>query len=168
MHFTSNHDENSWKGTVKERLGDAIKTFAVLSATMEGTPLIYNGQEASLDKRLEFFEKDAIEWTDFSMTPFYQQLLDLNHKNQALWNGEDGGEIQVLSPESDSLGFAFYREMNEDEVLCVFNFSAEKRTVQFDNPSTNSLTELFNESELVSEQVEITLPAWGYAVYHNE
>ena len=168
LHFTSNHDENSWKGTVKERLGDAIKTFAVLAATMEGAPLIYNGQEASLDKRLEFFEKDAIEWTDFSMTPFYQELLRLNHENQALWNGEHGGEIQVLSPETDTLGFAFYRAMNEDEVLCVFNFSAEERTVQFDNPSTNSLTELFNESELVSEQGEITLPAWGYAVYHNE
>jgi glycosidase len=102
------------------------------------------------------------------MTPFYQQLLQLNHENQALWNGEHGGEIQVLSPATDTLGFAFYRAMNEDEVLCVFNFSAEERTVQFDNPSTNSLTELFNEGELVAEQGEITLPAWGFAVYHNE
>ena len=45
LQFISNHDENSWKGYAKERLGDAVKTFSVLSVVMEGMPLLYNGQE---------------------------------------------------------------------------------------------------------------------------
>ena len=50
-YFTSNHDENSWAGTVMERMGDAHKALAVLSATIDGMPLIYSGQEEPLRKR---------------------------------------------------------------------------------------------------------------------
>ena len=41
MYFTSNHDENSWAGTEMERMGAGHKGFAVLSATIDGMPLIY-------------------------------------------------------------------------------------------------------------------------------
>ena len=59
MYFTSNHDENSWNGTVKERMGDAGEAMAILSYTVPGMGLVYSGQEAGLDKRLRFFEKDT-------------------------------------------------------------------------------------------------------------
>jgi len=36
MHFTSNHDENSWAGTVFERMKDSHLAFAVLTATFDG------------------------------------------------------------------------------------------------------------------------------------
>ena len=39
MVFTTNHDENSWNGTVYERFGDAVKTFAVLCGVVKGMPL---------------------------------------------------------------------------------------------------------------------------------
>jgi len=64
MYFTSNHDINSWEGTTSELFGDAAEAFAVLTATFHGTPLIYSGQEAGLNKRLSFFEKDQITWRD--------------------------------------------------------------------------------------------------------
>lgn len=60
MSFTTNHDENSWNGTVTERLGDAGEIMTVLTYVMPGTPLIYSGQEYGLNKRLAFFEKDFI------------------------------------------------------------------------------------------------------------
>jgi glycosidase len=60
MRFTSNHDENSWAGSDVELYGPAFKAMAVLAATLPGMPLIYGGQEAGLDKRIEFFEKDPI------------------------------------------------------------------------------------------------------------
>ena len=52
MVFTTNHDENSWNGTVYERFGDAVKTFTVLCGVVKGMPLIYSGQEAGTDKVL--------------------------------------------------------------------------------------------------------------------
>ena len=61
MNFTSNHDENSWNGTEMERMGDARFAMAVMASTIEGMPLVYNGQETSLDRRLAFFEKDEID-----------------------------------------------------------------------------------------------------------
>lgn len=167
LHFTSNHDENTWKGTVKERMGDALKTFAVLSATMEGAPLIYNGQEGGLDKRLEFFEKDPIKWTDDSLTPFYQKLLKLNHENQALYNGIYGGDLEILSPVSDSIGFAFSRSKGEDEVIAVFNFSDNSHTITLNKEISDNMKELFDEAIPLKGQNKIELSPWGYRVFYK-
>lgn len=57
--FTTNHDENSWNGTEYEKYGDFALALAVFSATWNGVPLLYSGQELPMKtKRLEFFEKD--------------------------------------------------------------------------------------------------------------
>lgn len=167
LHFTSNHDENTWKGTVKERMGDALKIFAVLSATMEGAPLIYNGQEGGLDKRLEFFEKDPIEWKNDSLTPFYQKLLKLNSENQALWNGVYGGDLEILSPASDSLGFAFARRKGENEVIAIFNFSDNSHTIRINKEISDEMKDLFDESIPLKGQKEIELSPWGYRVFYK-
>ena len=45
-----------------EKYGAGFEAFAVLAATLPGIPLIYGGQEGQLDKRIAFFEKDAIDW----------------------------------------------------------------------------------------------------------
>jgi hypothetical protein len=82
MRFTSNHDENSWAGSDVELYGPAFKAMAVLAATLPGMPLIYGGQEAGLDKRIEFFEKDPIQWKDYKYAPFYTGLLKLKHDNR--------------------------------------------------------------------------------------
>ncbi len=66
-----------YKGQVFERLGEGHKAFAVLTFTIPGMPLIYSGQEAGMKKRLEFFEKDQIDWSDMSLTPFYTKLNQL-------------------------------------------------------------------------------------------
>jgi hypothetical protein len=50
-------------------------------------PLIYSGQEASLDKRLSFFEKDEIIWRQTKMTELYRTLSRLKKVNPALYNG---------------------------------------------------------------------------------
>ncbi|MEZ4908436.1 MAG: alpha-amylase family glycosyl hydrolase [Saprospiraceae bacterium] len=61
MNFTTNHDENSWNGTVYERMGKAADAMTVLAFTWQGMPLVYSGQEAGLNKRLSFFDKDEID-----------------------------------------------------------------------------------------------------------
>jgi glycosidase len=166
MHFTSNHDENSWKGTEQERLGDAVKTFAVLSATMEGMPLVYNGQEAGMNKRLQFFEKDVMTWPDWSMTDFYTPLLNLKHQNQALWNGELGAPLQIVTEASDTLGFGFHRQRGKQAVFCLFNFSPSKRTVQYRNESfSGKYVELFSRQRLNNKQNKVDLNPWEYRVY---
>ncbi|MEZ4761933.1 MAG: hypothetical protein R3C26_01610 [Calditrichia bacterium] len=46
-------------------------------------PLVYNGQEAGMDKRLDFFEKDPIEWREHHYFEIYKILLNLNLEKQS-------------------------------------------------------------------------------------
>jgi glycosidase len=77
MRFLTNHDENSWQGTINERLGDAHEVFGTFMFTMPGVPLLYSGQEACLDKCLEFFTRDPIGWKECDKTDFYRDLIGI-------------------------------------------------------------------------------------------
>jgi glycosidase len=85
-------------------------------------PLIYGGQESKLDKRLEFFEKDPVQWKTYEYAPFYTRLLKLKHDNPALWNGQYGGDVQVLETGNDKV-FAFKRQMSKNTVSVTVNVS---------------------------------------------
>lgn len=122
MNFTTNHDENSWNGTIKERMGDAGDALTVLAYTVQGMPLVYSGQEAGLDKRLSFFGKDTIDWSDMSKSVFYKRLLDLNHTNKALWNGSYGGVANKIKTNNDDV-YLFSRTKEEDKVVVLLNLS---------------------------------------------
>jgi glycosidase len=122
MRFTSNHDENSWAGSDVELYGPAFKAMAVLAATLPGMPLIYGGQEANLDKRIEFFEKDPVQWKGYPYASFYTDLLKRKHDNPALWNGQYGGETEVLETGNDKV-FAFARKRGGNRVVVTVNVS---------------------------------------------
>ena len=170
LHFTSNHDENSWKGDVYERLGDAVKTFAALSVTLEGMPLLYNGQEAGLNKRLEFFEKDTISWEDLSMSNFYRNIFKLKKENQALWNGKYGGDIEVISSKDDSLGFCFIRQKDNNKVISVFNLSNQDININIKSNNLKGDYTRFLSGDQVSmgEIDSLTLSPWEFRIYTNK
>lgn len=124
--FTTNHDENSWNGTEFEKYGDITKPMAVFSATWNGIPLLYSGQELPNLKRLEFFEKDSIDWTnDYKMADFYKTLLNLKSSNPALRGGDPNVVTYLLNTSANDKIFAFIRKNKWNEVLVVLNFSKE-------------------------------------------
>jgi len=124
LNFITNHDENSWSGTIFERMGGGHKAFAALTYLIPGMPLIYNGQEAPLKKRLEFFEKDAIDWNNYAYTEFYQKLNMLKKANAALWNGAYGGDFVLIDNTTKNMVLSFERtHKNGNKVLAVFNLT---------------------------------------------
>lgn len=167
MYFITNHDENSWNGTEFERLGDGVKAFYVLTATVPGMPLVYTGQESGMDKRLEFFEKDAVNWGNYEMTDFYKTILNLKKKNQALFNGQWGGNWLRVNTDNDDKIFAFIREKNENKVFTLLNLSPEAVTLTLNgNAYAGEYTELFSgEVRIFQEKTRLEMPAWGYLVY---
>ena len=168
MNFITNHDENSWNGTVTERMGDAAAALAVLSYTLPGMPLIYSGQEVGLDKRLEFFEKDEINWNfDSYLIGFYSKLNKLKNRNKALWNGDSGGEFKRIKTSDDKSIFAFIREKEGDRVLVVVNLSPDSETFNLTgNDFSGDFIELFSTKELsLSAKDEMTLEPWGFRVF---
>jgi glycosidase len=165
MQFITNHDENSHKGTEYERMSEAVKTFAALTFTIEGIPLLYSGQEAGLNKRLLFFEKDTINWSNLEMQKFYQKLVSLKHTNAALWNGTAGGPMVFAETSVPEKVLAFSREKDNDEVLSVFNFSAEPidATVQIAAPG-NYLDYFSGENITLEKNAVMNLGKWGYRI----
>ena len=167
MQFTSNHDENSWNGTEFERLGPAVKTFAVLAHTMEGMPLIYNGQEMGMDKRLEFFEKDPIPWQENEFFEFYSKLNHLKSTNSALLNGEKGAQMQRVDADHPDI-YAFIRDSGDDKVLVLLNLGNDVINQNIKSELIKGdYQDLFTD-ENISLNVETTieLEPWGYKVYY--
>lgn len=168
MQFTSNHDENSWNGTVYERYGESLKTFAVLSFAVPGMPLIYNGQEACMDKRLLFFERDPIEWKDCELFGFYQQLIRLRKDNPALWSANWGAAIEFIEVSDSNNILAFKREKGSNSIVALFNFSDHKAGAQLNGVDKGLYTNYFSRDQYeISGEVFELLP-WDYKIFVRE
>ena len=169
MYFTTNHDENSWAGTVFERFGDGAEAFAALTVMLPGMPLVYSGQEAGLNKRLPFFEKDTINWQNTTWRKFYTTLLTLKKNNKALWNGTNGGQLIELSTSAPDEIFAFTREKDGQTIVALFNLSP--KTMNFTLESTLELKKMNNifTNELFDgvNGDNFVLGPWNYLILTN-
>ncbi|MFZ1292027.1 MAG: alpha-amylase family glycosyl hydrolase [Melioribacteraceae bacterium] len=165
MNFTSNHDENTWAGTEFERLGKLSEPFAILTLTIKGMPLIYNGQEAGMNKRLEFFEKDLIPWQDYKMKNIYSKILTEKKTNKSMWNGTKGGNVNFIDFESDKI-LSFYREKDDDKILVILNLSdqTEEISVKDKNLLGNFKNVISENSVKLEPKSIINLHAFEYLV----
>lgn len=167
LFFTSNHDENTWQGSAIERLTYGLETINVLTFTIDGMPLIYNGQEAGNAVRLSFFEKDCIDWKEDKMFPFYQKLIELRKRNMAIWSGPYGGKLQRVYTDNNHSVFAFIRQKDEHKVLVILNLSYyEHQFALHGELYTGQYTDVFTDEKInIDADFKITLAPWGYKVY---
>ncbi|MGM0460786.1 MAG: alpha-glucosidase C-terminal domain-containing protein, partial [Bacteroidota bacterium] len=157
MFFTTNHDENSWNGTDTELYGDNFENFVVLSATVWGMPLIYSGQESGLDKQLEFFEKDSIDWGDYKYEELYSELIHLKKNNDALHNGDAGGSYLKTTTNRDDAIYSYKRINDENRVFVILNFADEDVSFEFDSGEQGTWKDLFSGEEVdVSNEYEMS------------
>ena len=170
MMFTSNHDENTWAGTVFDRMGEGAQTFAVFAATYDGMPLVYSGQESANRKRLEFFEKDAIKWGGYPYAKFYQTLFDLKHNNKALWNGDFGGEPQKIMTSNEENLYAYMREKDGDKVVVILNLSDKNQNFNLNGTGyEGEYKNVFsNEKMKLEKEAKMVLKSWEYLVFSNK
>ena len=167
MYFTSNHDENSWHGTVFEQFGDAAEIFAVLTSTFRSMPLIYSGEEAGLNQRLLFFDKDEIIWQQHPFADIYKTLFNLKKVNKALWNGDDGGQPQRINTNNQPAVYAFVREKDNSKVFGIFNLTSSEQTFTLlGSLYAGSYKNVFaGDSTYISENTIMTLTGWSYEVF---
>ena len=164
MTFVSNHDKNAWEGTEYEQFGDALEAAIALSVVGEGIPLIYNGQEAGSDKRLEFFTKDEITWREDPQGELYRSLFALKKAHPALWNGAAGGRMVRIANSEEAAVLSFFREQGGDLVLAAFNLSPDAVSVTFgDHPPAPAGVDVLTGDE-VDLTASLFLPGWGYVV----
>ena len=132
VNFVSNHDENSWNGTIKESYGPAHHVFMALNYTTPGMPLIYSGQEYDLNKRLRFFEKDSFPKNTGKTMELLLQLGALKNNHKALASGKNGGSYKQLLNTKKNQIFAFERGKEGDTLVVIANLS--KDYAQFTMP----------------------------------
>jgi glycosidase len=163
LRFTSNHDENAWRGSDVEMFGDGFKAFAVLAATLPGKPLMYSGQEAGLDKRLQFFEKDPIAWRINDLRIFYTKLFNLYQNNAALCNGR---MIKIDAGHNDQV-YCFVRKDAANKILVLLNLSGEKQSISINSGELDGkYIEWFSGVPVQYESGHsFDLEPWAYRMY---
>ncbi len=166
VNFITNHDENSWNGTEFERLGGYVKRFAALTFTFPGMPLIYNGQEIALNRRLAFFESDPIVWTKSTTTEFYRKLIALKTKNPALWNDSSAsGFTQISGSTDDVLSFTRVRGANKVVVLVNLTGTAKTTTVRLGATAGSFYKYSSGAKVKLTSNQKFVLPAGGFEIY---
>ena len=168
MNFTSSHDVNSWDGTEYERLGKNALPLAVLAAMLPGMPMVYSGQEAALKKRLRFFDKDTIPWTDYPLQDFYTKLLQLKKRHPALLNGDACAEFEALPASSSSEVYSFVRRRDDKAVLTVINLGRQPHQLVLRTLGPGNYRELFSGQVLrLGSGSKVLLPGHSYRVYEQ-
>ena len=140
LFFTSNHDENSWNGTEYEKYGVTAKAWAVFTHTWNGQPLIYSGQELANKKRLAFFDKDQLEWTEAPiMHEFYKTLLTARKQYPVLQSGE------IFNLPTEGGVIAYLKQDQINTALIILNVSENRHHVHVKHDAFNGrFTNLFS------------------------
>ncbi|MFD1096443.1 alpha-amylase family glycosyl hydrolase [Salegentibacter chungangensis] len=167
MNFVTNHDENSWNGTVKERMGDASETFLALTYTIPGMPLIYSGQEYDLHKRLKFFEKDTIPHTKGKVWPIMEKLGQLKNENAALQGGKNAATYEALKNSAEEKILSFKRQKDGEEVIFIANLT--DKPVKFRLEAQGEFTDYMSGDALtLKKDQEREFDAWEYEILINK
>ncbi|HSB93049.1 MAG TPA: alpha-amylase family glycosyl hydrolase [Flavitalea sp.] len=167
--FTANHDENSWNGTEYEKYGSGAQALAVFSATWKSVPLIYSGQEAPNNKRLQFFDRDPIEWPQAPLLhDFYQTLLRLRREHPAI-DADKSSIATLLETGEYEKVIAFTRSRDDRRVVVILNLSDQDAVITVHDPNLNGIyQEIFTKEETdIQTGKQIALKGGEYTVLAN-
>jgi glycosidase len=162
MNFVDNHDENSWNGTIKSRLGAAEEAMTALTYFMPGMPLIYSGNEYGLEHSLKFFEKDSIPKTKGKQWELRAKLGKIKNEMGALNGGKNKAAYKKITASNEKV-LAFERTKNGKKVIYLANLSSQP--VEVSIPVTGQFKNLITGKpmDLNATQVYSMLP-WQYYI----
>ena len=163
MNFVTNHDENSWNGTIEERMGDAGDAMTALTYTIPGMPLIYSGQEYGMDKRLRFFRKDTISKEKGETWELLEQLGSLKNEHKALHGAKKAATYKRLNTSNDKHILAFHRQKGGEDMVYIANMSDE--TQKFTIDVSKEMQDVMRGSDFkLSSEKEFKYQPWEYTI----
>lgn len=182
MLYLTNHDQNynESKKTLIQKYGDNRYPLTVLTYTIYGMPLIYNGQETGGNQILDYFNDTKINWNtkDDKMYNTLRTLFALKHDIPALGDSkisENNPAVNILTVTGNTSVLAYTRTLGDSEVLVVLNMgtSAGSATVSELTPGQWSLwlnSETISQgssrkNETINATHTFSLDAKGYRVY---
>lgn len=167
MQFVTNHDENSWAGSVEERMGPAAEAMTALVYCMPGMPLVYSGQEYDLSYRLKFFEKDTIPKEKKRMWPLLRRLGSLKNSLSALEGGKQAAGYERIPTSDDSKILAFRRKKGDSELIFIANLSQSPGSYYIN--AEGAFRDQLNDSLItIARNSEMNFDAWEYHILVKE
>lgn len=164
MNFVTNHDENSWSGSVNERMGDAAEVMTALTFTMPGMPLIYSGQEYDMQKRLRFFEKDTIPHQKNKFWPILSKLGALKNNSIALDGSKTSAKCIEIENSKENAIFSFKRTQGDDKVIFIGNLTDKEKSFTVD--LKGEFIDYMNNEKVfvIEENQKFQFSPWEYKI----
>jgi glycosidase len=162
LFYTSNHDENSWTATEYEKYGAFAKTMAVFSCMYNSIPLIYSGQELPNYKRLQFFDKDVIEWESApALQDFYTALYDARKRNEGVF-----ANTEIIFKEDALLQniLCYSLQYENAEIIVCLNFRGEHTNYTIKNIAGTYQNIFTKEKHTLESEFIFTAETGGYLV----
>ncbi len=146
-------------------MGAGYAPFAVLTFLLDGVPMIYNGQEINLDRRLLFFERDPIVWPKEThpTAKLYQVMTKLRRENTAL---HTGSPMRRLDTTDNATFYVVERSAGAKKVVGIFNLTAkDSKADLYDAALTGKWTDAFTgETVELNGLVPLDMKGWRYRV----
>jgi glycosidase len=159
LRFTTNHDETMWDATPPQLFGgiEGSKAAFVLTSTLPGTPLVYNGQELGIQDTVSFFASQPYDWDqEETLIPFYTDVLQLWRASPALHSGD----LTIHTPDAED-AVLYERSTDSETMLIAVNIRDASTTLTMpDAVQGQTLTDALTDATVSGETLE--LGPYGY------
>lgn len=158
LRYITNHDVSAWEESVVDvfDLQGSVAAF-VITAYMDGVPLIYTGQEIGYPTTLPFFTKEPINW---SINPEIFEAYQTIMQTRANLPPVLGGELETYN---DQNVVVFTRVSGEQKVLVMVNVRDSGQTVQVPEALQTTWQNELADEELMLEG-ELTMEGFEYLI----
>ena len=178
MVYLTNHDQN-YNSSMTTQYGNNAYAFTVLTFTLYGMPMLYNGQETGylMSHKLDYFNRMPINWNSVANTMLntVKALTALKHSCDALIdNGDRASEVTFLTTGNNNI-VAYTRHHNEQTALVVLNLGTSTLTTTVSGLEAGEWKRAIDVNNISAGLTDIpvtlnathsfSVPAGGYQVY---
>ena len=178
MVYLTNHDQN-YNSTMNNQYGSNVYAFTVLTFTLYGMPMLYNGQETGylLSRKLDYFNRTPVNWNtvDSKMLNTVKALTALKHSCDALIdNGDRASEVTFLTTGNNNF-IAYTRHHNQQTALILLNLGTSSLTTTVLGLEPGEWKRVIDVNNIAQGLTDIpvtlnatqsfSVPAGGYQVY---
>lgn len=180
MVYLTNHDQN-YNSSMTTQYGNNAYAFTVLTFTLYGMPMLYNGQETGylMSRKLDYFNRTPINWNsvDSKMLNTVKALTALKHSCDALIdNGDRASEVTFLNTGNNNV-IAYTRSHNDQQCLVVLNLGTSTVNTVVSGLKAGEWKKAIDVNNIADGLTAIpvnlnatqsfSIPAGGYQVYYN-
>lgn len=179
--YFDNHDtSHDWKGVRGEtRWGaDGTECALVITHTIDGVPMIFNGCEVASECSAEMFASrftpgvNGIDWQNLALPngkrrmEFMKKINSIRHDYKPLW----AGDTHFITDETDENLHAYVRSFENEKMIIVVNVGKEREEKTFNLKIKSATCVLSKNADftIATEGLKVNILPLGYVILKVE